>query len=362
VGRNTIATINLSSIHANLDLLIDIADGSKIIAVVKANAYGNGAVAVAQSIAKKVDVFAVAFLSEAQELHQAGINKPILILQGPHLEAEFYEGADLNLIWMLHSEWQLDAYLKYSQEKPLSSSNSSIWLKFDTGMHRLGLPIDSIQSLLTKYAAIIDETTALATHLANADEALQSNALAQIDTFLAAAEQANLPLCLANSAANIRFKQARRDYVRLGIAMYGSTPFGAIDNPISLQSVMTLEAQIIGLRTIAKGDTVGYGSIWRAARESRIATVAIGYADGYPRHAPTSTPAWCKGKLIPLVGRVSMDMLTFDVSDLKQVEIGDVVQLWGNELPINDVAEHVGTIGYELMTRVSQRVPRHYLA
>jgi alanine racemase len=360
VARNTIAKINLSNLHANLDLLIEIASGSKIVAVVKANAYGNGAVEVALSIANKVDILAVAFLAEAIELRAAGITAPILILQGPHEEDDLFNAGAVNLIWMLHSEWQLSAFAQYKTVNATDCNNRA-WLKFDTGMHRLGLPIEDLSSILMQYNNIIDHNTVLVTHLANADDPSQTDALRQIDTFLATALFANLPICIANSATNIRFDQARGDYVRLGIAMYGATPFVKHDKQIELAPVMALESPIIALRTIAKGEAVGYGSTWRAPRRTLIATVAIGYADGYPRHAPSNTPAWCNDQIIPLVGRVSMDMLTFDVTDLESACIGDTVQLWGDKLPINDVASHVGTIAYELMTRVSKRVVRQYL-
>ena len=359
LSRPTVAIIDLRAIKSNLAVLCETAAGSKIVAVVKANAYGNGAVRVSSAIEQYVDILAVAFLAEAQELRNAGIIKPILILQGPHQKIDLLQGKDNNFIWMLHSEWQLQAFTEFTESSHEHGEKS--WLKFDSGMHRLGLPLSEFQNILKENTAIINDNTVLVTHLANADEPIQSRAQAQIDRFMTHAARANLPMCIANSAASIRFAQARVDYVRLGIALYGSTPFQDTDNPILLAPVMSLESEIIALRTIAKGDTVGYGSAWKAARESTIATVAIGYADGYPRHAPTSTPAWCNHQLIPLVGRVSMDMLTFDVSDLPTVKIGDRVQLWGDKLPINDVAEHIGTIGYELMTRVSSRVPRQYI-
>lgn len=359
MSRPTVAIINLSAIKFNLALLSDMANGSKIVAVVKADAYGNGAVRVASAIEQDVDILSVAFLAEAQELRNAGITKPILILQGPHQHIDLQQGKGNNFIWMLHSKWQLQAFTEFTESSCEHAEKS--WLKFDTGMHRLGLPIAELQNILKDYASIVNDNTVLVTHLANADEAIQARAKAQIDRFITHAAHTNLPMCIANSATSVRFEQARADYVRLGIALYGSTPFQQTDNPISLAPVMSLESQVIALRTIAKGDTVGYGSTWKAARESTIATVAIGYADGYPRHAPTSTPAWCNNQLISLVGRVSMDMLTFDVSDLPLVEIGDRVQLWGDKLPINEVAEHIGTIGYELMTRVSSRVPREYI-
>lgn len=361
MSRPTVAIINLHAIKSNLTLLTDIAGGSKIVAVVKADAYGNGAVKVALAIEENVDILSVAFLAEAQKLREAGVLVPILILQGPHQHIDLQQGKHQNFIWMLHSEWQISAFANFIKSNESHQKTEKFWLKFDSGMHRLGLPIDELQTILEKYASIIKKNTVLVTHLANADEPDQSNAQAQVDKFIRSVSGSNLPMCIANSAGNIRFDDARADYVRLGIAMYGATPFQITDNPVTLTPVMSLESQIIALRTIPKGDSVGYGSTWTASRESVIATVAIGYADGYPRNAPMSTPAWCNNQLIPLVGRVSMDMLTFDVSDLPNVDVGDLVQLWGDKLAINQVAEHIGTIAYELMTRVSARVPRVYM-
>lgn len=370
MSRPTIAKINLHALDDNLTHLSEMANGSKIIAVVKANAYGNGAVPVAKHIEQKVDVLAVAFLAEAIELRKAGITKPILILQGPHSPDELLYNEFVNnkpkasivkdFIWILHTKWQLDLYSQYCTTEKAMLDSAKIWLKFDTGMHRLGLEIDEFDAIMQQYASFINSDTVIMTHLANADEPEQTHALAQIERFLVAVEASKQPLCISNSATHIRFRHARQDYVRLGIALYGSSPFQADDSPIELAPVMSLESQIIALRTIPVGDCVGYGSTWKAARQTTIATVALGYADGYPRHAPSGTMAWCNGELVPLVGRVSMDMLTFDVSDLSNVKIGDTVQLWGDKMPINDVANAVGTIGYELMTRVSSRVPRSY--
>lgn len=360
MSRPTNATVDLSAIHFNLDKLSKLCGHSKLVAVVKANAYGNGAVEVAKSIEHKVDVLAVAFLEEAIQLRQAGLTKPLLILQGPHKAEDLHTCKLQNLIWVMHSTWQLDAYKERHGE--LEKLGHKLWLKFDTGMHRLGLPFESFSSICERYQPILDSDTVIMTHLACADEPLQGHAKSQLATFLIQVKHSNFKISLANSAASIRFDQARQDFVRLGIAMYGATPFQISDNPISLNSVMNLESEIIALRTIPKGDTVGYGATWRAPTESVIATVALGYADGYPRHAPTGTPAWCNGELIPLVGRVSMDMLTFDVTNVHNPQIGDRVQLWGDELSINTVAERIGTIAYELMTRVSERVPRKYLS
>ncbi len=361
MSRPTIATINLAALRNNLDTLKNISKMSKMVGVVKANAYGNGAVVVATEIEPYVDALAVAFLSEAQELRAAGIVKPILILQGPHSKDDLVTCTLHNIIWMLHSKWQLDAYETFHNDKMADRIKAKAWLKFDSGMHRLGLPLNELPDILQAYASFIDQNTVLATHLADADDRNPIHAEQQISRFLAMAENTQQPLCIANSATSARFSHARQDYVRVGIALYGSTPFMAGDNPLDLQTVMHLNSQIMALRTIQKGETVGYGSTWKAHRDSVIATVALGYADGYPRHAPTGTPAWCNDKIVPLIGRVSMDMLTFDVTDLAKVEVGDSIQLWGDKLPINEVADHIGTIGYELMTRVSSRVPRVYI-
>jgi alanine racemase len=357
VARSTTAYINLSAIEENLRLLTELAGDSKVIAVVKADAYGNGAVEVAKRIEHKVSLLAVAILEEAIELRAAGITKAILILQGAHDAADFAIGQTHNVIWLLHSEWQLDAYSAFLHA---SKHSASAWFKFDTGMHRLGLDIEYFPQLLADYPHLIKPDTVIVTHLACADEPDHAHAQAQIKRFKSMVAAHNMPLCIANSATNIRFQEARQDYVRLGIALYGSSPFQASDDPITLRPVMSLNTSIMALRTIPKGDTVGYGGTWRAPKTSIIATVALGYADGYPRHAPTGTPAMCQGQVIPLVGRVSMDMLTFDVSALDSPSVGDIVQLWGDLLPINQVADHIGTIGYELMTRVSKRVPRVY--
>ena len=360
MGRPTQALIDIDAVHHNLDLLTNMASKSKVIAVVKADAYGNGAVQISQSIEYKVDLFAVAFVSEAIELRAAGITKKILILQGPHQPEDLIHTQAADLIWLLHSEWQLDCYSNYYHGNKLDSTHSA-WLKFDTGMHRLGFPLHELSSILNKHNDIFNSQTVIVTHLACADEPNSLHAEKQINDFLGEVEQRGNPMCIANSATNARFPQARQDYVRLGISLYGSTPFPEKINKIeNLKPVMQLESQVIALRTIPKGDSVGYGATWQAKRTSKIATVAIGYADGYPRHAPTGTPAWCNGANIALVGRVSMDMLTFDVTDLEQVSIGDKVQLWGEHLLINKVAEHIDTIGYELMTRISKRVPRIY--
>lgn len=357
--RKTIARIRLPAISANLAALKSLAPESKTIAVVKADAYGNGALAVSKYIEHDIDMFAVAILSEAMSLREAGIRAPILVLQGPHEASELAHTFTGNLHWMMHNHIQL-SWLEQSSAEGENWAKH-LWFKFDSGMHRLGFVMDEFPCLMDKYSQYIDKDTVIATHLACADERNTSHANTQIDNFLQAVSDADLPLSIANSAGSIAHKHARQSYNRLGIALYGSSPFDN-DNPqIELQTVMSLTAKIIAIRRIPAGDSVGYGATWIAPQDSIIATVGIGYADGYPRHAPSGTPAICREQRILLVGRVSMDMLCFDVTDLPSAAIGDNVELWGEKLPINEVAQFIGTIGYELMTRVSARVRREYI-
>lgn len=359
MSRQTVAIISLHALKANLQKLQALSPNSKTVAVVKADAYGNGAAEVSRYIEADVDMFAVAIFSEAQQLREAGIKAPILVLQGPHEASELTQTFSHNLHWMMHNHQQLE-WLCQSPFAP-SDCAAHIWLKFDSGMHRLGFALEEFPNLIRDYAGYISKDTVIATHLACADEMDPTHSAQQIQRFLEAVGHAGLPLSVANSAGAIFHKNAKQAYNRLGIALYGSSPFDANNPQIALHSVMALHARIIGLRRIPAGDCVGYGASWRAQRESVIATVAIGYADGYPRHAPSGTPAVCHHQRISLVGRVSMDMLTFDVTDIASVDIGDVVELWGEQLSINEVAQYVGTIGYELMTRVSARVRRRYL-
>ena len=357
--RQTSATINLHALKQNLKLLQSTAPGSKTVAVVKADAYGNGATAVAKALSPHVSMFAVAIHSEAISLRDTGITLPILILQGPHEASEVEDTISYNLHWMMHNDSQFE-WLAAS-EISAQEYASHLWVKFDSGMHRLGFPIASVNDVLAKHKAFISPETVVSTHLACADEANKAHANKQISSFLSAVEHANLRLSIANSAGVMAHNDARQAFNRLGIAMFGASPFDNPEHGSALQCVMSLHTQIIALRHIPKGDTVGYGATWKAERDSVIATVGIGYADGYPRHAPIGTPAICQNKRIELIGRVSMDMLTFDVTDLAEVALLDEVELWGEQLSINEVAKYVGTIPYELMTRISQRVPRVYV-
>nr|WP_136252704.1 alanine racemase [Ningiella ruwaisensis] len=362
MSRQTKAIIDLQALKRNLNRLKALAPASKTLAVVKANAYGNGVQKVSETIQSDVDMFAVAISEEAVALRQGGIEKPILVLQGPHQASEISDYRALHFTWMIHNTTQLD-WVEKAFEKDARVANQ-LWFKFDSGMHRLGFALNEFSTLRAKHPHFFNKHTVVATHLACADEPDKPNTSIQLARFFDTVGSSGLSLSIANSAAHIANVNARQSYNRIGIAMYGSSPFED-PNPsaqptLDLSPVMHLYASIIALRKIPKGDSVGYGASWQAKRDTIIATVAIGYADGYPRHAPSGTPAFYKNQRIELVGRVSMDMVTFDVTDVPDAALYDEVELWGANVGINEVAAKVGTIGYELMTRVSPRVPRQY--
>ena len=361
--RNTHAIIDLDALAYNFKAMSALAPTSKQVIVIKANAYGNGVVAVALALQHKAQMFAVAFLDEVYELRDAGITQPILVLQGPHQEQECEQTDLLNVVWMLSAQHQLNwlqswLHRSFSQE---SKKRTRHWLKFDTGMHRLGLMPEDYSLLKQQHPELFSHDVVIATHLSAADEPGKNSIEVQLKRFEAMIGKDQNPLSIANSAANIHLLPARQSWNRMGISLFGSSPFENDSVKPDLKPVMQLMSTVIALRVIAKGESVGYGDTWVAEKETVLATVGIGYGDGYPRHAPIGTPAIIEQHTAHLVGRVSMDMLIFDVTGFKDVKIGSKVELWGCNLPINTVAKHVGTIGYELMTRVSQRVPRVYL-
>lgn len=358
--RSTYAQIDLDAVLYNFKSMSLLAPHSKQVVVVKADAYGNGAIQIAKHLESRVSLFAVAFLDEVYELRKAGIKTPILVLQGPHEECECALTDQLGVVWMLHTERQLE-WLDHHIAQGLVD-NSNHWLKFDTGMHRLGLMPERFIDLEKRYPRLFHPSSVIATHLSAADTPQTPSIGLQFSRFDNMLSQSvrKYPISIANSAANIHLSKARQHWNRMGISLYGSTPFENQEVMTDLKPVMSLHSQVIAVRTLKQGESVGYGDTWIAKKETRIATVALGYADGYPRHAPIGTPALFDGKRAGLVGRVSMDMLTFDVSHLDTVSLDTQVELWGQRLPINEIAKHVGTIGYELMTRVSSRVPRRY--
>ena len=355
--RPLVATIDLSAIRHNYAVAKRCAPGRQAFAVVKANAYGHGLGEVVTALSEQADGFAVASLEEATEVRALHGEARILLLEGCFAEEEYPLAAQLGLDLLLHSEQQVAQLLGASLSRPLN-----IWLKLDSGMHRLGLDEAALRACHGRLqgAAQVGEINLLS-HFACADERGHELTEQQLEAFLDLLDLDFAQRSLANSAAILTIPAAHMDWLRPGIMLYGATPFVELSAAeLGLEPAMTLSAQLIAIRQVAVDDSVGYGAAWRAERPSRIGTVSCGYADGYPRHAPSGTPLLVRGQRVPLVGRVSMDMLTVDLTDLPGAQVGDEVQLWGAQLPVDEVARAAGTIGYELLTKVTRRVPRRY--
>jgi len=355
-SRKTYSIINLPALVSNYNQIAKLAPESETIAVIKANAYGHGAIEVAKFISPHVPALAVAFIDEAIELRDAGITLPILIMEGALSYEDFSTALKQEFWLMLHTPEQIEWLSKVTP-----SYTGKLWLKVDTGMNRLGIKPYDLDNVLAKLTSKQLQSLVLCTHFSSSEELDNPKTLLQIEQFDYINQAPCFKKSLANSAAILNWPQSHGDYNRLGLALYGATPIPLKDLAVNLTPVMTLQSTIIGLRKLNIGESVGYGEIWQAQRSSMIATIAIGYADGYPRNAKNGTPVFIKGKIAPIAGRVSMDMLTIDVTDIDDVKLGDKVELWGENLAIETVADHLGTINYELLTRVSNRVTRVYI-
>jgi len=358
MARPSHMVVDLAALIHNYQWACQLAPKSNTMAVVKGNAYGHGAVACAQALEPYAPAFGVACIEEALQLRAAGIKKPILLLEGTFTADEVAVAAENNFWLMVEDPSQVEAILNAKVSCPLK-----VWVKIDSGMHRLGLNpsrVHAYHEQLLKSPNVSSDMV-LATHFASADQTKNNFTQTQVERFTETANTFNLPTSLANSAAIMAWPQAHGDWNRAGFMLYGNSPLDAQHaSSKGLRPVMQVRSAIISLRHIEQGETVGYAQQWCAPRPSVIATVAIGYGDGYPRSAATGTPVVVKGQRANIVGRVSMDMITIDITDLTGVAVGDQVCLWGKGLSINEVASHAGTIGYELMTRVTQRLPISY--
>lgn len=356
--RPLVATVDLAALRHNYQLAKQCAPGRKAFAVVKANAYGHGAAAAVECLRDLADGFAVASLEEAEQVRLVDASARLLLLEGCFEPSEYVAAAELGLDVAVQGQAQLDALLAAVIERPLN-----LWLKLDSGMHRLGFSVDALRRAHARLqsAPQVAELN-LMSHFACADERGHPLNEAQLDEFAGLLDLAFDHRSFANSAAVLTMPAAYMDWLRPGIMLYGATPFAELSaEALGLKPVMTLTASIIAIREVPAGDSVGYGAGWVARRPSRIATVSCGYADGYPRTVPAGTCVAIRGQRLPLAGRVSMDMLAVDITDLPQAVLGDAVELWGNEIPIDELAQACGTIGYELLTKVTQRAPRRYI-
>jgi alanine racemase len=347
------ALVDTAALRHNLARARATAPASRIMAVIKANGYGHGLVPVARALAP-ADGLAVARLDEALALRAAGLDNTVLLLEGVFSPAQLELAAQRHLELMVHSVEQIEMLEGRTGGEPVVA-----WIKLDTGMNRLGFRIDGFASAygrLRRIANVAPDPT-LVTHLASADDLADPKTEQQLQAF--AATTAGLPgeRSIANSAALLAWPGARADWVRPGLLLYGVSPFPeGMGAGLDLRPAMTLVSEVIAVKDVAAGETVGYGGTWRAARATRMAVVAAGYGDGYPRSVPSGTPVLVNGRRASLIGRVSMDMITVDVTDLPPVATGDPVVLWGDGVPVEEVARLAGTIPYELICGVSQRV------
>lgn len=354
MARPTLAQLDLDALVHNVGVVQRLAPGRKIMAVIKANAYGHGAITVARALHNRVDALAVASIEEALELRRAGVEAPILLLEGVFAAIELLAAAEQDL-WLtveneMHVAWLEQARLP----KPVGC-----WLKVNTGMNRLGVTPDQAPAFFARLQACdnVADGTVLSTHFACADDLDSPMTRNQLDAL--GALDIDAPRSAANSAGILAWPDSHLDWVRPGYMLYGNSPMLLPHaNADALKPVMSLKASIISLREVAAGETVGYGATWTASRDSRIATLCIGYGDGYPRQMPAGAPVLIRGQRAPLAGRVSMDMVTVDVTDVADAQIGDEVILWGDDLPLSEVAAAADSNGYELLTRMPSRTPR----
>lgn len=355
--RATRALIDLAALRHNFQLARKTAPASRLMAVIKANAYGHGVIPVARALEDSADAFAVANLHEGLQLREGGCRLPIVLLQGCQTGEEFALAARLGLQPVIHQAEQIG--LLASAHLPESLS---LWLKLDTGMHRLGVSLEDFHKLHQRLSALASATAVnLMTHFANADERDDPLTDTQIRRFKATTGQLPGARSLANSAGLLAWPASHADWVRPGIMLYGISPFrGVLPDELGLRPVMSLRSRLLAVNHYRRGTAIGYGGRYVCEEDMPIGVVGIGYGDGYPRHAPDGTPVLVNGQRVPLAGRVSMDMLTVDLRRQPQAAAGDEVILWGADLPVDEVAQQAGTIGYELVCRLTRRVAFDY--
>jgi alanine racemase len=330
--------------------------GGQALAVIKADAYGHGAVRCAQALEDEADGFAVACIEEAMELRESGIRAPILLLEG------FFEADELPIIERLDlwtaiaSDWQVEALARHRGSAPIK-----VWLKLDTGMHRLGLSPAVFRAAHARLSALPQvQVQVLMSHLARADETGCPRTTEQAAVFVQTVAGLAGDTSLSNSPALLAWPQVRGHWARPGLMLYGATPL-AVDEvlPVELKPVMHVQSRVIAVRELGAGEPVGYGARFVADAPVRVGVVAMGYADGYPQFAPNGTPIQVDGAMTRVIGRVSMDMLTVDLTHLPQADVGSAVQLWGDAPSASALAEHCNVSAYQLLCGL-KRVPRSY--
>jgi alanine racemase len=353
MGLGPQAFIDLSALKHNLQRVRQAAPASRIMVMLKANAYGHGMLTVANTL-KDADAMAVARVGEGVQLRTAGITAPIVILEGCFDQDDLALAAQHNLELVVHEPGQIRMLQQQRLANPVTC-----WLKVDTGMHRLGFPASGAMDACNALRGCGSVATDLRimTHLSNADDPGDPETDHQLRLIQPLLEQTGAVGSIANSGGILNWPDSHREWVRPGIMLYGASPFiGRTGEDDGLRPVMTLQSSLIAVHHYSKGDGIGYGKSWICPEDMPVGVAAIGYGDGYPRHAAPGTPVLLNGRQVPLIGRVSMDMITLDLRSQPEAVAGDRVILWGQGLPAETIAQHAETISYELFCGVTSRV------
>ncbi len=354
MSRRVQAILSINAIHNNLERIKILNNNNPVLLMVKGDGYGHGAVRIAHLLQSKADAFGVASLQEALILRKSGISKPIVVMVG------FLSNSDLECFF----EHQITSVIHNSQQVRMLENSQypsalNIWLKIDTGMRRLGFQIDEAPRVYQRLQQLarVKKPFGVMTHLADADNSNPQYTAYQLSQFLDFVQHCDGPISIASSARLLSPQLHKRQWGRCGGLLYGLSPLsGRCGLDEGLSPVMTLQAKIIAVKQCKKGDFVGYGCTWKCPETMPLGVVAIGYADGYPRHAKSGTPVLVDGTICPLVGRVSMDFITIDLRRKPDAKFGDMVTLWGEGLPAETVATHADTICYQLLSGVRSKV------
>jgi alanine racemase len=355
MSRTTVATIHLAALRHNLALIQRTAAPARVMAVVKADAYGHGLERVARALDAQAEAFAVAALGDGLRLRAAGHRQRIAVLSGPDQASDIAEMQRLGLDVAVHHA----AQLRWLAEASPRRGRLRVWIKIDSGMHRLGFAPEDVQQVHERLASMpgVDPEIGLLTHFSESEVFDGAVTRAQIARFEAATAGLPGPRSLANSAASLGWPESRADWVRTGGLLYGlSVVEGRSGGDLGYRPAMTLSTRLIAVNRIRAGERIGYNGTWTCPEDMPVGVAAIGYGDGYPRSAAAGTPVLVGDRPVSLIGRVSMDLITLDLRDAPAAAVGDQVTLWGPQLPVEQVAGHAGTISYDLTCSMTRRV------
>lgn len=372
--KPAVATINQAALRHNIGLIKNFAPTQKVLAMIKANAYGQGLLPAASALADLVDGFGVARLREALEIQETGYTGKIVLVEGFFDREELLKTLSrrfdtvvhcleqLELLEQVAEEWQAEQQKGFWARKARIYFPVNVWLKIDTGMHRLGVHPEQVAQFYQRLKACpLVASVSFVSHFSRADELDCGYTEKQIATFIDATQHYPEARSIAASSGILYWPQAHFDWVRPGIIMHGISPHYEPITPLGFKPVMTLSSSLIAVRSHKAGEPVGYGGAWVSPKATKLGVIAMGYGDGYPRNAPEGTPVLINGRKVPIVGRVSMDMLTVDLGEESQDKVGDKAIFWGEELLIEEVAAKIGVISYELITKLTPRVIFEYV-